>query len=61
MNGPKAPRDPSTGRRDWEYNEPINRNSFSFNEEEDDDDDDDFESDEYSDPYADNPWDEPMW
>lgn len=58
MSGPKAPIDPSTGKRDWEYNEPMNRNHFS--EEDDDDDDDDFESDEYSDPYESNPHDEPI-
>ena len=58
MKGPKAPVDPSTGKRDWDYNPPNERH---WPTDSDDDDDDDFSSDEYSDPYENNPWEEPMY
>lgn len=57
--GPKAPVDPSTGKRDWDYTPP---NQSHWNESEEDDDDDDFGYDSgYSDPYENNPWDEPIY
>lgn len=57
MSGPKAPVNPSTGRRDWDYTPPNDRGHLDSDD--DDDDDDDFESDNDSDPYAGREHEEP--